>query len=341
MAIILSIDAMGGDNGISATIPATLRFLKETPGVKVILVGNKPIIMARYERELVAFSDRIEIEHTSEIVAMDALPQIAMRIRNSSMRVAINLVKEKRADAIISAGNTGALMAISRYVLHMIDAIDRPAIAKIMPAIPGNVCVLDLGASIDASSSNLFQFAIMGSVIMKSVTGKDHPSIGLLNIGSEEVKGRDVIKDAANILKNSNLNFYGNVEGNDINKGTVDVVVCDGFTGNVSLKTIEGVANLISTFLKEEFTKSTFAKIIAILAYPVLKRLKQRLDPRKYNGAILIGLNAVVIKSHGGADEIAFYYALCQAYREARSDIITMLKKSISENISSNQQGCV
>lgn len=333
MAIVLSVDAMGGDNGIDVTIPATLRFLKEQPDVSAIFVGNKPAIMAKYQREILAFSGRVEIEHANEVVAMDALPQVAMRVRNSSMRVAIDLVKSGRANAIISAGNTGALMAISRYVLHTIDGIDRPAIAKIMPTITGHVCVLDLGASIDATATHLFQFAIMGSVIMQSAIGKDKPSIGLLNIGSEEIKGRDVIKEAAALLKNSNLNFYGNVEGNDINKGTVDVVVCDGFTGNVSLKTIEGVASMISTFLKDAFTKSVFTKIIALLAYTVLNKLKKRLDPRKYNGAILIGLNAIVIKSHGSADEVAFYYALLQAYRDAYSDITTMLKKSIADNL--------
>lgn len=338
MAIILSVDAMSGDNGVNSTVPATLKFLKENPDVKAILVGNKLSILAKYERDILIFSDRVEIEHADEVVAMDALPQVAMRIRNSSMRVAINLVKDGRANAIISAGNTGALMAISRYVLHTVDGIDRPAIAKIMPTITGEVCVLDLGASIDATPEHLFQFAIMGSVIMSSVTNNKLPSIGLLNIGSEEIKGREVIKETAIILKNSNLNFYGNVEGNDINKGTVDVVVCDGFTGNVSLKTTEGVAKMISTFLKEEFTKSVMSKVMAILASPVLKRLKDRLDPRKYNGAILVGLNAIVIKSHGSADEIAFYYALSQAYHEASSDVITMLKTSITHNITNISQ---
>lgn len=332
MAIVLSVDAMGGDNGIQTTVPATLRFLKENPDVKAILVGDKTSILAKFGREITDFSDRIEIEHTVDVVAMDESPQVAMRLRNSSMRIAINMVKENRAQVIISAGNTGALMAISRYVLHTIDGIDRPAIAKIMPTMTGEVCVLDLGANIDSTAEHLFQFAMMGSAVMGSITNKTLPSIGLLNIGSEEIKGREVIKEAAVLLKNSKLNFYGNVEGNDINKGTVDVVVCDGFTGNVTLKTIEGVAKMISTFLKEEFTRSVTSKLMAIIASPVLNRLKARLDPRKYNGALLVGLNALVVKSHGGADEIAFYYALSQGYHETRSDVIARLKSSISSN---------
>lgn len=332
MAIVLSIDAMGGDHGIQTTVPATLRFLQENSDVKAILVGDKTSIQDHFGKQIEVFASRIEIEHATDVVAMDDLPQVAMRLRNSSMRIAINMVKDNRAQVIISAGNTGALMAISRYVLHTIDGIDRPAIAKIMPTMSGEVCVLDLGANVDSTAEHLFQFAIMGSAVMSSAAGKMTPSVGLLNIGSEEIKGREVIKEAALLLKKSKLNFYGNVEGNDINKGTVDVVVCDGFTGNVTLKTIEGVAKMISTFLKEEFTRSLGSKIMAGIASPVLNRLKARLDPRKYNGAMLVGLNALVVKSHGGADETAFYYALSQAYHETRSNVITKLKNSISSN---------
>lgn len=336
MAIVLSVDAMGGDHGINVTVPASVNFLKEHLDVKIILVGDSDAIKEKLGSDLTVFASRIEIVHAAQVVAMDAMPQVAMRVKDSSMRVAINLVKENSAQAIISAGNTGALMAISRYVLHTMNGIDRPAIAKILPTITGNVCVLDLGANIESTPEHLFQFAIMGTQLMKAASKKSAPSVGLLNIGSEEIKGHEGIKQASELLKNSNLNFYGNVEGDDINKGTVDVIVCDGFTGNVALKTIEGVAKMIATFLKEEFTSSTLSKIMASAAYPVLKRIKDRLDPRKYNGAILIGLNAPVIKSHGGADEVAFYYALEQAYHEVRDNVINMLLEFLQENKTAN-----
>lgn len=333
MAIVLAVDAMGGDHGVNITIPSCIRFLNENPDVKLILVGDQEAIEKQIGDKLARISDRIEIVHASQVVGMDEAPQSSMRNkRDSSMRVAINMVKEGRANAIVSAGNTGALMATSRYVLRTMEGIDRPAIAKLMPTVKGEVCVLDLGANIECEPEHLFQFGVMGAQLMRGVTGKDSPSVGILNIGSEEIKGNETVKRAAEILKSSNLNFYGNVEGDDIFKGVVDVVVTDGFTGNVSLKTTEGVAKMIAFFLKEEFTRNIFTKLIALLSFPVLKRLKKRVDPSKYNGAVLIGLTAIVIKSHGGASVEGFYYALLQAHHEVKAGVIDMLHEYLQQN---------
>ncbi|HMT02376.1 MAG TPA: phosphate acyltransferase PlsX [Burkholderiales bacterium] len=326
MSIIISVDIMGGDHGPKVTIPACVRFLNKNPNVNLILIGDIELIKKYLDNDLKKLKDRIEIVHSSQVITMDESPQNALRTKkDSSMRVAINLVKEGRAQAVVSSGNTGALMAISRFVLRMMEGIERPAIAKILPAINGEVCFLDLGANIESSPEHLFQFAIMGAQLMKGITGKEAPSVGILNIGTEEIKGHEDIKKASELLKNSNLNFYGNVEGNDINKGTVDVVVCDGFTGNVALKSIEGAAKMIAFFIRKEFTGSLLTKLLGILAYPVIRRIKSHLDPRKYNGAVLLGLNGLVIKSHGGADEIAFYYALEQAYHEINAGVINLL----------------
>lgn len=333
MSVTLSVDVMGGDHGVNVTIPACINFLKKNPEVNLILVGDRDTIYRQIGEMLSIYSDRIEVVHTTEVVEMDEAPQSAMRLKkNSSMRVAINLVKEGRAQAIISAGNTGALMAIGRYVLRTMDGIDRPAIAKLLPTIKGQVCVLDLGANIECSPEHLLQFAILGSQLMRGVTGKIAPSVGLLNIGAEEIKGHEVIKKAAELLKNSNLNFYGNVEGDDISKGTVDVIVCDGFTGNVVLKTIEGVAKMMNHFIRREFLSNIWSKLAAYASFPVLKRVKTKLDPRQYNGAVLLGLNGLVIKSHGGADEFSFYYALEQAKHEVNVGIIALIEEYLNQN---------
>ena len=327
MTIVISVDAMGGDHGLNITVPASLNFLRQNPDVNLILVGDRDSIYSHLGDELSAFSDRIEVVHATQVVVMDEQPQVAMRQKkDSSMRVAITMVKDGKANAVVSAGNTGALMAISRYVLRTMDGIDRPAIAKLLPTVKGDVCMLDLGANVDSTPDSLLQFGIMGAQVMRGITGNPSPSVGLLNIGSEDIKGSDVIKKAAELFKKSNLNFYGNVEGDDINKGTVDVVVCDGFTGNVALKTTEGVAKMIVYFLRQEFTRNWFTKIIALIATPVLRNVKAKLDPSKYNGAILIGLNGLVIKSHGGADSEAFYYALEQAYHEVEAGVISLLE---------------
>lgn len=333
MAIVLAVDAMGGDHGVHITVPAALRFLDETADVNIVLVGDRDSIYKQLGDKLSSYSDRIEVAHATQVVGMDEAPQSAMRAkRDSSMRVAINLIKETKANAVVSAGNTGALMAISRYVLRTMDGIDRPAIAKLMPTVKGEVCVLDLGANVECAPEHLLQFGVMGSQLMRGVTGKLTPSVGVLNIGSEDIKGNETVKKAAELLKKTNLNFYGNVEGDDIFKGVVDVVVTDGFTGNVSLKTTEGVAKMISFFLKEEFTRSWWTKIIALLSFPVLKRLKQRVDPSKYNGAVLLGLNGLVVKSHGGADVDGFYYALKQAHHEVEANVIGLLQDYLQQN---------
>ena len=333
MAIVLAVDAMGGDHGVNVTIPASINFLKDHLNVNLILVGDRDTIYKHIKNHLSEYSERIEVVHTTQVVDMDEPPQNAMRNKkDSSMRVAINLVKEGRAQAIVSAGNTGALMATARYVLRTMEGIDRPAIAKILPTIKDDVCILDLGANLESSPEHLLQFGIMGAQLMRAVTGKPAPSVGILNIGTEEIKGHEHIKKAYELLKNSGLNFYGNVEGNDINKGTVDVVVCDGFTGNVALKTLEGMAKMIAFFIKEEFTRSIFTKLIGAIAYPVLHKIKLRADTRKYNGAILLGLNGIVIKSHGGADEFGFYYALLQAYHEVNSGVINLLHDYLNKH---------
>lgn len=333
MAIILAVDAMGGDHGVNITVPSCLRFLDETVDVNVVLVGDRDAIYKQIGDKLSQYSDRIDVVHATQVVGMDEAPQSAMRTkRDSSMRLAINLVKEGKANAIVSAGNTGALMAISRYVLRTMDGIDRPAIAKLLPTVKGEVCMLDLGANIECTPEHLVQFGIMGAQLMRGVTGKTSPSVGILNIGSEDIKGNETVKKAAELLKKTNLNFYGNVEGDDIFKSVVDVVVTDGFTGNVSLKTTEGVAKMIVFFLKEEFTRSWITKLIALISYPVLKRLKLRLNPSKYNGAVLLGLNGLVIKSHGGADIDGFYYALVQAHHEVDAGVIGLLQDYLQQN---------
>jgi glycerol-3-phosphate acyltransferase PlsX len=320
MAIILAVDAMGGDHGVNITVPSCLRFLDETVDVNVVLVGDRDAIYKQIGDKLSQYSDRIDVVHATQVVGMDEAPQSAMRTkRDSSMRLAINLVKEGKANAIV-------------YVLRTMDGIDRPAIAKLLPTVKGEVCMLDLGANIDCSPEHLVQFGIMGAQLMRGVTGKTSPSVGILNIGSEDIKGNETVKKAAELLKKTNLNFYGNVEGDDIFKSVVDVVVTDGFTGNVSLKTTEGVAKMIVFFLKEEFTRSWITKLIALISYPVLKRLKLRLNPSKYNGAVLLGLNGLVIKSHGGADIDGFYYALVQAHHEVDAGVIGLLQDYLQQN---------
>ena len=253
---------------------------------------------------------------------MDESPALAMRNKkDSSMRVAINLVKAGEAGACVSAGNTGALMATARFVLKMLPGIERPAIASELPTIKGRTFVLDLGANVDCTAEHLLQFGIMGAMLVSALDQCDAPSVGLLNIGEEEIKGNEVVKQAAELLRHSGLNFYGNIEGDDIYKGTTDVVVCDGFVGNVALKTSEGLAKMIGTMLREEFNRNLVTKIAGLIALPVLKAFKKRVDPRRYNGATLLGLRGVVVKSHGGADRYAFEHAIRQAAREVRNDV--------------------
>lgn len=268
---------------------------------------------------------------------MDESPALALKSKkDSSMRVAANLIKTGEAHACVSAGNTGALMAISRFVLKTLPGIERPAIAKLMPSMRGSVCMLDLGANVDCSPEQLLQFGIMGAMLVSAVHHKSNPTVGLLNIGSEEIKGNEVVKQAGELLRKSGLNYAGNVEGNDIYLGTTDVVVCDGFTGNVALKTSEGLAKMVGTFLSEEFKRNVYSKLAGVIAFPVLQSFKDRVDSRRYNGASLLGLRGVVVKSHGGADEFAFRYALGQAVEEVRNKVLHRIAEKIAEQIPSH-----
>jgi len=317
MSVTLAVDAMGGDHGPSVTVPASVQFLEDTPDARVILVGLQAPLDTAVRKLRSAARDRLSIHAATEVIDMDEPPADALRKKkDSSMRVAVNLVKEGRAAGCISAGNTGALMAIARFVLKTLPGIDRPAIASQLPTSKGVTTALDLGANVNCTAEQLVQFAVMGSALASAVYGIDRPTVGLLNIGEEEIKGNDVVKEAADLLRSSGLNFYGNVEGDDIYKGTTDVVVCDGFVGNVALKTSEGLAAMLYEFLKAEFTRNPLTKLAAMFAYPALKGFKRRIDPRRYNGATLVGLRGVVVKSHGGADALAFGYALAKAYTE-------------------------
>jgi glycerol-3-phosphate acyltransferase PlsX len=329
MTVSISVDAMGGDFGPKITVPASLNFLKSHPDALITLVGNESIIKKFLKKPIESF-DRLSIIHTTQFVTMDESPQSALKNKkSSSMRLAINLVKEGAADAIVSAGNTGALMATGRFVLRMLPGIDRPAIASFLPNQKGTSCMLDLGANADCTSHHLTQFAIMGSILSSVISKKKKPSVGLLNIGSESIKGNEVTKETYELLKKSHLNFYGNVEGNDIFKGTTDVVVCDGFVGNISLKTTEGLAKMFADFLGQEFKKNIGTKFLALFALPVLKAFKKRLDPRRYNGAAFLGINGIVVKSHGSADAFSFEHALMTAYEEANSKMIAKISKQL------------
>ena len=330
MDITIAIDAMGGDHGPHVTVPAVLDALKKDNQLNVVLVGLEDAIQAELKAHKASTSPRLRIHHASEVVLMDESPQSALKNKkDSSMRVSINLVKSGEANACVSAGNTGALMATARYVLKMLPGIDRPAIASTLPSENGNTHMLDLGANADCTAEHLLQFAIMGAMLVSCVEHKQSPTVGLLNIGSEDIKGNEVVKQAGELLRASHLNFYGNVEGNDIFKGTVDVVVCDGFVGNVALKTTEGLAHMMGKFLTQEFKKNWLTKIMALGAMPVLKAFKKRLDPRLYNGASFLGLRGIVVKSHGGADKIAFLNAINVAIEEARSGVLHRITQQL------------
>lgn len=326
MAITIAVDCMGGDCGPSVTLPAVFDFLRKDVACAAILVGREDELRRQAVHALTEFGPRIAIRHASEVVGMDEPVASALRgKKDSSMRVAIDLVKDGQADAAISAGNTGALMAISRFVLKTLPGIDRPAICSVLPSSRGNTYVLDLGANVDCSPEHLLQFGIMGSMLVSALEHKERPSVGLLNIGEEDIKGNEVVKRAAGLLRHSGLNFVGNVEGNDIFKGTTDLVVCDGFVGNVTLKASEGLAQMIGNALKEEFTRSFLTRLAALVALPVLKSFRQRFDHRRYNGASLLGLKGVVVKSHGSADRLAFFCALERAAEAARQRLPEMI----------------
>ncbi|MEQ4618630.1 MAG: phosphate acyltransferase PlsX [Corticimicrobacter sp.] len=331
--IRIAIDCMGGDAGLPVTVPAALDFLRRYPDVHVLLVGLSEPIGALVAADAAAPRDRIEIIHADEVVAMDDPVEVALRRKkNSSMRLAALAVKDGQADACISAGNTGAWMAVSRYVLKTLDGIDRPAIATALPNRKGGgTTVLDLGANVDCTPEHLLQFAVMGAALVQCQTAGLRPSVGLLNIGEEAIKGNDVVKEAAELLRASPLNFYGNVEGNDIFKGTVDVVVCDGFVGNVVLKSVEGLASMLSGMIREEFHRGLLSKLAGLFASPVLGRLRTRVDNRRYNGAALLGLRGVVIKSHGSADAYAYGCALERAREAVANGLLERTAQQVAE----------
>lgn len=335
MAITIALDCMGGDHGVQVTVPGALDFIERAADAQVVLVGIPDAIEAELKRRRAKTGGRIRIEAATELVAMDEAPAAALRSkRDSSMRLAIDLVKSGQADACVSAGNTGALMAMSRFVLKMLPGIERPAIASFLPTQRGRTCVLDLGANVDCTAEHLLQFGVMGSSLASAVEHVERPTVGLLNIGEEEIKGNDVVKQAAELMRESSLNFYGNIEGTDIYKGTTDVIVCDGFVGNVALKTSEGLAQMLAMYLRQEFGRNLFTKLSGAMALPVINAFRRRVDPRRYNGASLLGLKGIVVKSHGSADRLGFYFAIERAYEEAQNDML----HGISERMASIHQ---
>jgi glycerol-3-phosphate acyltransferase PlsX len=331
--ITVAIDVMGGDHGPHVTIPAAIKCLARNDNLNIILVGPQDAIEAELKARHAKAGPRLRVHHASEVVAMDESPAVALRSKkDSSMRVAINLVKAGEADACVSAGNTGALMAVARFVLKTLPGIDRPAIATFVPSLKGPVLMLDLGANVDCTAEHLFQFALMGSMLASVVDHKERPTIGLLNIGEEEIKGNEVVKRAAELIRASHLiNFYGNVEGDDIYKGTTDVVVCDGFVGNVSLKSAEGLAKMISTLLRQEFRRNPLTKLAGLIALPVMNAFKRQVDPRRFNGATLLGLRGVVVKSHGGAECFAFEHAIEAAAEEVEGSVLKRISDQLHQ----------
>ncbi len=330
MSLTISIDAMGGDFGTTVTIPASLQCLSANPTLKLILVGDENRLKESLTQALIDYPDRLQIQHASQQVEMDEAPAKALKNKkDSSMRVAINLVRDGKADACVSAGNTGALMATARFVLKRISGIDRPAIISTLPSIHGHTHVLDLGANVDCEAMHLHQFALMGVEVVKAVDNIANPTVGLLNVGEEDVKGNEQVKAAAELLKASALNYIGYVEGDSLNAGhkKVDLIVADGFVGNIALKSVEGAAKMIATSLKAAFSKNIFSQLVGLIAYPVLTTFKQRIDPRLHNGATFLGLNGLVIKSHGGADSLAFETAIHIAETQVKMKVTEQIIK--------------
>ena len=323
---------MGGDHGPGVVVPAALEVIADFDDVDLVLVGNEPAIDAACRRASSAPDGRLSVRHASQRVEMGDPPSQVLRSkRDSSMRVALDLVREGEADACVSAGNTGALMATARFVLKTLPGIDRPAIVSALPTTTGHTHVLDLGANVESTSRHLFEFAVMGSELASAVDDVERPSVGLLNVGQEDIKGSEPVKDAARLLAESDLHYIGFVEGDDIYRGTANVVVCDGFVGNVALKSSEGVARMISDLIRGEFERSSASRLMGLLARPVLRRVAARLDPRSYNGASFLGLRGIVIKSHGSADVVAFKRAIVEAVAEIRKNV----PERISEHIAS------
>ena len=331
MAITLAVDAMGGDFGPRVTVPATLVIVRENPHLVVILIGQEALIQPYLKDLNPQLASRISIVHTDEVVTMDDKVAVALRNkRHSSMRLAINLVHEKKAQACVSAGNTGALMAVSRFILKTHANIDRPAIMSALPTQKGHCHMLDLGANVESEAHHLVQFAHMGSIVAQALEGIERPRVALLNIGEEEIKGNDLIKQAHQLLKESSLNYIGYVEGDGVFKGEADVVVCDGFVGNIALKTTEGVAKMMASFIKEEIQRNWLTKITGVIAYPIWKGLKKRMDPGSYNGASLVGLTGIVVKSHGSADIASFAQAIRVAMKETEQDVPSLIAEKMT-----------
>jgi glycerol-3-phosphate acyltransferase PlsX len=333
--LTVALDAMGGDHGPSVIVPAAFRVLEGQPELHLVLVGDRSIL----EREIVGHSsvhaDRISVVHASQQVRMDELPSQALRTKkDSSMRVAIDLVKRGDAHACVSAGNTGALMATARFVLKTLPGIDRPAIIAALPSVTGHTHVLDLGANVESTPRQLFQFAVMGSVLVNAVDNIARPTVGLLNIGQEEMKGNESVKEAAQLLAASDIHYVGFVEGDDIYRGTANVVVCDGFVGNVALKSSEGVAAMIGHFIQQEFRRNVWSRAAGLIAFPVLRAFRRRIDPREYNGASFVGLRGIVIKSHGSADVIAFARAISEALAEIRKNVPERISQHLESVLS-------
>ena len=333
--ITLAVDAMGSDAGLAVTIPGALLFLRQQADVRLLMVGDEVQVRQALEAAN-APMDRIQIVHAAQVVEMDEQPQSALKNKkDSSMRIAVNQVKEGLAQAAVSAGNTGALMATARFVLKTIQGIERPAIAKFIPSQNGHMTlVLDLGANVDCTPEQLVQFAVIGSELVYALyPNAGAPRVGLLNVGTEDIKGTDTVKQVFKLLSGSKLNFVGNVEGGSIFSGDVDVVVADGFVGNIVLKTIEGAVRFMGSAIKQEFQTNLLTKLGALAAMPALKGFKNKLDPRKFNGAIFLGLRGVVIKSHGGTDAVGFSYALEEAFHEAKADSLTRIQQGVADQL--------
>lgn len=338
--LVIALDVMGGDSGAEVVLPAALSVLKKRDDLRLILVGDQELI----KRELSALGGAdnryLTIQHASQHVDMDELPSHALRFKkDSSMRVAINLVKDGRAQACVSAGNTGALMATARYVLKTLPGIDRPAICTSLPSMTGHTWMLDLGANVDSTPEQLFQFGLMGSVLAGAIDGNSNPSVGLLNIGEEETKGNETVKMAATLFSSGALNYVGFIEGDDIYSGKVDVVACDGYVGNIALKSSEGIAKMISFYIKREFSRNILTKLAAMVALPVLKDFRRQIDPRRYNGASLLGLRGITIKSHGGADVLAFANAIEVAAIEVEQNVPELISSQVHSVLSKRQTG--
>lgn len=328
---------MGGDHGPSVTIPAAISFVESEPDAELILVGLEESLLAELKKHKASEHPRLSVVNATEVVTMDDPLEIALRRKkDSSMRVAINMVKERRADACVSAGNTGALMAISRYVLKTLPGVNRPAICSILPnQKDGPTYMLDLGANVDCEPQHLHQFALMGSALVSAMEGNPRPTVGLLNVGEEDIKGNEVVKQTAVLLRadheQGRLNFYGNVEGNDIFKGTTDIVVCDGFVGNVTLKASEGLGRFVKSVLTTEFKSSPLNMLGALIARGALKAISQRMNPSRYNGGSLLGLRGLVFKSHGGADAYGYQWAIKRAFDAAKYDVLTRISTKIAD----------